>query len=374
MTTCLFPLQNVSTWSEDFLLETYPRLLRRFCRRPLFFAAFAVFSLVIVFFIAAKFFGDFKTGEPASLVPDPGFIASAIFAFTAFYYYLKMPTHFSSSITTLVSNGIFKSDDIGISERTIDLAQDRRVKAAPLISAALAALVMYLIGIFGVFGPPGVTHWSYRTVITGSLVVFNWSLIWLALSGLFVSMTVACAVLNSIFANNAVVVHRLHPDKGGGFSPVGDFSLKLTPVAILPGLLLGFSVWQSINKDTFRHEYPGFILFAVLCLGIAPTLFYIPIRSARKAMLCYRDSLIRETYEQYSAKHQSTYNSQNKGTMNHVKDSVEQMDVLERLAKHESTYPVWPFGYRSRVGVFVNSTFPLTCTLAGVFADNILGT
>lgn len=49
------------------------------------------------------------------------------------------------------------------------------------------------------------------------------------------------------------------------------------------------------------------------------------------------------------------------------------MDVLERLAKHESSYPVWPFGYRSRVGVFLNSTFPLTCTLAGVVVDNMIG-
>lgn len=369
----VFPLQNVSIWSEDYLLETYPRLLRRFCRRPLFHAASAVLILVLVFAIAGSLFGDFRTGEPANFPPDPGFIASVAFAFTCFYYYLKMPTHFSSSMRTLRTNGIFTSDDIEISDRTIELARDRRIIAIPSISAALAGLAVIATGIVGISGPPEVTHWSHRTIITGTLVVFNWTLIWLALSGLIVSMAVAAAALNSIFDNNRIVVHRLHPDRGGGFSPVGDFSLKLTPMAILPGLIIGFSVWESINQGTFRYDSPQFIVSAAICLGIIPALFYLPIRSARKAMLRYRDGLIRETYERYSAEHQSKHEAQNEGALKNIKDSVEQMDVLERLAKHESSYPVWPFGYRSRVGVFLNSTFPLTCTLAGVVVDNMIG-
>lgn len=211
---------------------------------------------------------------------------------------------------TLRTNGIFTSDDIEISDRTIELARDRRIIAIPSISAALAGLAVIATGIVGISGPPEVTHWSHRTIITGTLVVFNWTLIWLALSGLIVSMAVAAAALNSIFDNNRIVVHRLHPDRGGGFSPVGDFSLKLTPMAILPGLIIGFSVWESINQGTFRYDSPQFIVSAAICLGIIPALFYLPIRSARKAMLRYRDGLIRETYERYSAEHQSKHEAQ----------------------------------------------------------------
>jgi hypothetical protein len=51
-------------------------------------------------------------------------------------------------------------------------------------------------------------------------------------------------------------VHSLHPDKSGGFSPVGDFSFQLTIIALLPGVMVGSFVRQDIENDTFRSTYP----------------------------------------------------------------------------------------------------------------------
>jgi hypothetical protein len=89
-------------------------------------------------------------------------------------------------------------------------------------------------------------------------------------------------------------------------------------------------------------------------------------------MTAYRDNLIKKTYGRYSVENRSKYDPEDQEILANVEGAVEQMDVLKRLAVHESSYPVWPFGYRTRIGVFINAAFPLACTLTGVFVDNML--
>jgi hypothetical protein len=74
----------------------------------------------------------------------------------------------------------------------------------------------------------------------------------------------------------------------------------------------------------------------------------------------------------YSAEHLSKREMQDEEILTDTSGAVEKMDILKRLAKHESSYPVWPFGFRTRLGVFVNAILPLTVTLIGVGFDNIL--
>ena len=367
MTT--FPLEKISAASEDFLLQSYPQYLRRFCRHRLVVGIVFVCFATLNTGITTSIFGGFTAGAKINFTQDWGFIPCALLGFVAFYYYFRMPAHFSGTLTKLRDNGVFASDEIEIGERVSSLAQDSRIRAVPIFLAVVVAIELVLLP------PPKMTDplfwFNINRINTASMVV-NSTLIWLALASFAVSMAISGATLNSIFTKNKIMVHSLHPDKSGGFGSVGDFSFQLTVMALLPGFLVGAFVGGSIKNGTFGHDYPVLLLLGLAYLVIVPVLFYLPIRGAHKAMVAYRDNLIRQTYSTYSVENLSKYDPQNEEILTDVKGAVEQMDVLKRLAKHESSYPVWPFGYRTRVGVFVNSILPLTFTLTGVFVDNML--
>jgi hypothetical protein len=313
--------------------------------------------------ITALIFGGFTSGAKVNLTQDWGIIPFVLFGFAAFYYYFGMPTHFSGTLTKLRDSGVFESDEIEIGERVSKLARDSRLRRIPMFLPVIFGILFILL-----FPPDTAKHtlWFDINLISYAIVVFDWMLLWLALSGVVISMAISGAILNSIFTKNKIIVHSLHPDKSGGFSPVGDFSFRFTIVALLTVIMVGVGVWQSIERDTFWSGFPVLLLDALAYFVIVPTLFYLPIRGAHKAMVAYRDKLIKQTYGRYSVVNLSKYDPQNEETLTNVKGAVEQMDILKRLAKHESSYPEWPFGFRTRVGVFVNSVLPLTLTLIGI--------
>jgi hypothetical protein len=367
MTT--FCLQKISAESEEFLLQTYPRYLRRFCRHPIVVGLLFVCFTTLIYSLTTLIFGGFTAGAKVNLTQDWGMIPFLLFGFGAFYYYFGMPTHFSGTLTKLRDNGVFASDEIEIGDRVSKLARDSRLRRVPMYLPVIMGILFILLF------PPDTTNrtlWFDINLISYAILVFDWMLLWLALSGVVISMAISGITLNSIFTKNKIIVHSLHPDKSGGFSPVGHFSFQLTIMALLTGILVGLMVWQSIERDHFRTDFPIFLLDGLAYFVIVPTLFYLPIRGAHKAMVAYRDNLIKQTYGRYSVENLSKYDPQNEEILTNIKGAVEQMDILKRLAVHESSYPVWPFGFRTRVGVFANAIFPLTCTLAGVVFDNIL--
>jgi hypothetical protein len=372
-TITTFCLQKISAESEEFLLQSYSSFLRRFCRHPVAVGLLVVCFITVVPSITTSIFGGFTAGAKVNFTSDRGLIPVTLFGFGAFYYYFRMPTYFSAILTELRDNGVFASK-ISISldlENVLvsRLAQDSRLRIAPFVLPIIWAVLAILL--FPYYAARD-TFWWQINPISYVFVVLSWMLMMAALSGLVISIAISGAALNSIFTKNKVIVHSLHPDKSGGFSPVGDFSFRLTIMALLTGIMVGVGVWQSIAVDNFRTDFPIFLLDGLAYLVIVPILFYLPIRGAHKAMAAYRDNLIKQTYAKYSVENRSKYDPQNEEILTDVKGAVEQMDVLKRLAVHESSYPVWPFGFRTRVGVFANAIFPLTCTLAGVVFDNIL--
>jgi len=271
--------------------------------------------------------------------------------------------HFSGTLTRLRDNGVFASDEIEVGERVSRLAKDSRLGIIPFV-------LPVIIAVLGVLAfspkPTDPLGWADLSPISYAIVVLNWMLIWGALCGVAISMAISGAALNSIFTKNKIIVHSLHPDKSGGFSPAGDFSFHLTIMALLPGIIVGIVIWQSIEANTFKSFYPLLVLMGLAYLVLVPTLFYLPIRGAHKAMDAFRHDLIKQTYSRYSVENMAKRDTQDQEDLTNIKSAVEQMDILKRLAKHESSYPVWPFGFRTRVGVFVNSVLPLTLTFVGI--------
>lgn len=366
------PLEKIAAESEDFLLQTYPQHLRHFCRRPLVVASVFVCVNVAVAGITTSIFGGFTEGAKVNLTQDSGIIPAQLLAFAAFYYYLQMPKRFSKTLIELRNNGVFTSDDIRIGCRVSRLSYDSRIRMIPIFGALIVGVLIALVTTLRIFRTPETVYWFDLNHVNSVPLVIGWMLTWLALSGVATSMAVSGAALSSIFAGNKILVHSLHPDKCGGFSPVGKFSFLLTSMALFPGIMIVVFAWTSIENNTLRSDYPLLILEGVLYLVIVPLLFYLPIRGAHKAMVAYRDDLIRETYERYSDEHLSKRNVQDKEGSASINSAVDQMDILKRLAVHESAYPVWPFSFRTRAGVFLNSILPLAFTLIGVVFDNYL--
>jgi hypothetical protein len=255
MTT--FPLEKISATSEEFLLQSYPQFLRRFCRRPFVVAMFFVCFAALTTIISTSIFGGLASGAKVNFTQDWGFITVSLFGFVAVYYYLRMPAHFSGTLTKLRDNGVFDSDEIEIGKRVGTLAQDSRIRALPIFVAVVVEVMMFAMSTLRTHNAG---YWFDINRVNSAIMLFNTSIIWLALAGVMVSMAISGAALNSILASNNIIVHSLHPDKSGGFGPVGDFSFGLTVMALFPGIMVGGFVWGSIKADTFRYDYPGLLL------------------------------------------------------------------------------------------------------------------
>src|SRR6478672_8161630 len=99
MTT--FPLKKISAASEDFLLQSYPQHLRRFCRQPFIVGLIFVCISIATSSIVTSIFGGFTIGAKINFTHDWGIIPATLLGFVAFYYYFRMPAHFSGTLTKL---------------------------------------------------------------------------------------------------------------------------------------------------------------------------------------------------------------------------------------------------------------------------------
>lgn len=360
-------LQSISESSEEFLRQTYPQVLRRFCDHAFFAGILFICFATVTYGLTTITFGGFNSGAAVNLTDDWGLPVFLAYSFGMVYYYFRMPELFSRMLTTLRDNSVFTSSEVETGEFASKFSQNARMRRVPIYTGLI------LFALQNVTAPPrkrAPVFWYDAHPVNAFIVTVTWLPLWIIISGLVLSIVTSGATLNAIFTRNKILVHSLHPDKSGGFGAVGNFAFRMTIMALLPGIMLIVVIWRSIELNVTGPIYPAFLLLSLGYVVVVPLLFYLLIRGGHKAMEDFRNSLIERVCLRYS-----NYNFSIRGMQNreedwvHAASTLEQMDTMKRLATHASSYPVWPFGMRMRVGVVVNSILPLSLTLIGILVD-----
>jgi hypothetical protein len=112
---------------------------------------------------------------------------------------------------------------------------------------------------------------------------------------LVIRVAVAITWFGHLFRGFKITVRGLHPDTVGGFSPFGQL---VTRVGVLIGVygltLVVYWFHTSMRlKDTSNPtlHWLGYVFLALLFFCLAPTVFFLLVRSAHQAMKGYKDGL-----------------------------------------------------------------------------------
>jgi hypothetical protein len=230
-----------------------------------------------------------------------------------------------------------------------------------------------LLSGYTILFPPSRTgdlrFWFNTNSIAFATALLEWILAGFAFGGIIADLILIVALISHTLSQNKIVVFPLHPDRSGGFSPLGNFSLRLSYLAAGLGLFLVCQIVVAIIDRRIQQDHI-LMLASVLYLVAVPTFFYLPLHSTHKAMLAYRDNLIRDTSERYLETHQSIHSTNYTLEAKQLEEKLLILEALKKLQEeHERAYPVWPFNINIRFAVLANVLTPIIPTIIGLVID-----
>jgi hypothetical protein len=357
--------QNIGREVEELLLRTYPRRLHFCLKFPLIGGLIYILVASATFIIVTKVFGGFsETADVLDFTEDISSIY-AIFAIgAAIYYWLLLPSLLKRTFGKLSDNEVFASE-VQISPKFQNSFASLWVRRLPYIFA-VGADGLIASGLLD-----NSTYWHEVHPISFVCAILIWLFAFFAAASAFLNIVIAIVLIDHIFRHNPTVTRPLHPDRAGGFRPLGDFSLRLSYLAVIYGLFYVTLAIRSTRMGTIGEDYSLFF-WVTFYFIIVPILFYLPLDAAHRAMVAYRDNLIRDTSARYSKENQGIHETDYTLDADELEQRLRALDALKKLQEqHEREYPVWPFNMRIRITVLANAMVPVIPTLIGLIIDTL---
>jgi hypothetical protein len=177
--------------------------------------------------------------------------------------------------------------------------------------------------------------------------------------------------LSRLFRRFEARPKALHPDKVGGFSPLGRFALIMGNVIGLYGLtsvVITLDVQYNLSASaTDLMTEPMLIAVFVLVLIVAPLAFLALMGATHSAMKRFRDGLLLEICQQFEAI-LANVNDVDDLDASTPKERLERLETLQAMHTVASQLPVWPLQATGIVRFFtvVSSPALLGLLQAGV--------
>lgn len=178
----------------------------------------------------------------------------------------------------------------------------------------------------------------------------------------FICRVAAIYLVVKRYLSEKVVIHAFHPDRCGGVSPLGSFSLRIT----IAGIVVGCGCIIGIIADVKLYEYPLFspiviLTFISYVLGLS-IVFFIPLLAARKGMFEAKKNAIKLISDNFNVAMQSAIISMNTEGSNR-RINVGYIDDLTKLYEVANGMPVYPFNSRNVVKFLSSVLWPLVLIL-----------
>jgi hypothetical protein len=260
---------------------------------------------------------------------DATFLITEIFTNSVIWgYYIWTCTAPFKVLSQLGDSGIIKMDEDGSTGRLAFL-KDKRW---PLVAFVLSVVVG-----FAYLG--GNIEWlSTRTTYAIRVVIA-------VIPGAYATIL---TILRLIFAARVfkiymknISLHPLHPDNVGGLRPLADFSLQITWMIVVFGIMGAF---LEIS-DILRHrEAAGYFVHGsfLTYLIAAPIVFFYPLSIAHQAMRNSKENFLLDVSHQFNdiiaITHQVVKANESK-----LEENLKKIEQLKSLHQVGLAFPVWPF-------------------------------
>jgi hypothetical protein len=157
---------------------------------------------------------------------------------------------------------------------------------------------------------------------------------------------------------NEVVINPLHPDKCGGLSPLGDFSLRIT----LAGLLAGICVVVGVTTNIYQHGHrfwsaANCIMVIGYVFGLS-VVFFLPLLAARRGMLEAKQETLQKIGDHCNEEFRKAINGLNAGENPKI-ENMEQIEHLNKLYAVADRMPVYPFNTENVVRFASSVVWPI---------------
>ena len=172
--------------------------------------------------------------------------------------------------------------------------------------------------------------------------------------------------LRSLFVTFTVYVRPLHPDRAGGLSPIGKFSLALSYAVTLVGLLV---VTTPITRNylaygRFRFRWTNDTLVALGAYVIAaPIVFFAPLSATHRAMKNAKRQLLLQIAQRFETEYINIQNALD-DDISGLESSLKALRELHLLHEMTSEFPVWPANLDSIARFAASLVSPIALAVA----------
>jgi hypothetical protein len=237
-------------------------------------------------------------GTVTGFLEDPGMYINLIAGAVIWTYYTWMPRGIVTVLNRLLTNKV-----IGPPSPTTYIKRGKEYSYASFtaemqtlfgrwwwsaVSLAVAASATFLLLLPGYLARMNrQDSWSMADPLNLTLSLL-WALINIYSVVLFFTH---CALsiywFRRLFTNFTVYVRPLHPDRAGGLSPLGNFSLALSYIVTFIGFMLVTTpiTRHYLAHGTFRFRWTNDILVGLgIYVMVAPIVFFAPLSVTHGAM------------------------------------------------------------------------------------------
>jgi hypothetical protein len=338
--------------------------------------------------LVALFYGQVRTkGNLIGFFDDPGQYTNMLYGAVLWSFYFWIPSGIDKVFTGLTRNKVIGG------ERPSPQEKGNRVKSYsefvaqamqsfnswwfPIISMSISVAIYALAILPGYMTPSRMsTNWALNNV--PSLVLGG---IWMvsslyAIIMLIISCLISIYWLRRIFIDFETVIRPFHPDKAGGLSPLGDFTLSLSYLITASGALL---VFIPITREYVLYRIFQFSLSQDIVIGIiaylilAPIAFFAPLSVAHKSMKSAKEKILLQIDEYFQDEMAALQVALVK------KDPIDQNKVsrlkdLQSLYDTAYRFPVWPFNTENITRFTTTYLSPILLALLINFSSKMIGT
>ena len=324
-------------------------------------------------------------GDVVGFIDDPAMYTNAIVGLVIMVYYMWMPRGIVTLFARLKENGVIgpplrtkqgqtrpvygNYDDF---TQTMHAMFVRRWWAVIALAISTGGAFIFLLPTY-TSNMKGTVWWADN--LAGAILATMWGLvgIYLVLVVLFY-VVIGLYWLIQVFNHFEMNIRPLHPDRAGGLSPLGNFTLTLSYAITVLGMIL------VITPITRNYLVEGSFQFwwntdIVVGLGIyaviAPFVFFAPLSVAHNAMKEAKNELLLRIAKRFEQEYDQIQNSLDSYEFESdeqpfdLKRSLEHLEELQKLHETTSAFPVWPFNMQNITRFSTSFVSPIALAVIG---------
>lgn len=302
--------------------------------------------------------GNFRTtGITTGFIDDPAFYTNVVFLTVIWAYYTWIPRGIATVFVKLDGNDIIDTpipsekdgkevtQDFGTFVQKMQMLFGKWWWSVAVLIITVSAAIFLILPQYLIMGQSV----SY-TADTLNLIL---ALIWAGM-GIYCILIILIFTILSIFwlrrlfRKFKMKIRPLHPDGAGGLAPLGQYTLMLSYLIALVGILLVVTpiTRNYVVSGTLQFRWTTELVAGLIgYLILAPIVFFSPLSVAHSAMEKAKDRLLLQIALRFDAEYDKIHEKLGEKKLSNLEDQLKDLKELQALHDTTNQFPVWPFNF-----------------------------